>query len=379
MFLRIFLYTIKRQTRDKEGMIMIMIFPIVLILVLGSALSWAFKPNSIDVLKVSYFNEDTGRAGQEIDGFIFSEEIAGYLDVKKVSSRDEGEKTISDGSSTAFIYIDKDYSDKFLSGEKADIILYLQRANQVSLAIIEGILDSFSNGANTMNAVYVNGLEPAGFARVEAAEKISVSKNGKIPGAIDYYAVTMLAMTLMYGTLYGGIGMGEIFFKNLGQRISTTPANKFKLYLASILGFVFTIFLQGVVILFFTKFVYNVYWGENIPVILLIIFVMSFMAISLGTFVGMLTRDAKITAAILQTLVPVTTFLSSGYFKFQIPNPALKNLVSSVIPNAMAQTALFNSIYGGPVSQISKMILIITGTGILFIFASVLAGRRKRA
>ena len=91
MFLRIFLYTIKRQTRDKEAMIMLMIFPIVLILVLGSALSWAFKPNSIDILKVSYFNEDTGRAGQELDGFIFSEEIAGYLDVKKVSSRDEGE------------------------------------------------------------------------------------------------------------------------------------------------------------------------------------------------------------------------------------------------------------------------------------------------
>jgi ABC-2 type transport system permease protein len=139
------------------------------------------------------------------------------------------------------------------------------------------------------------------------------------------------------------------------------------------------IFAQGVLILLFTRYVYGVFWGGDIPLILLIIFVMCFLTVSLGSFVGMAAKDRRITTAVLQIMVPVTTFISSGYFKFQISDPVLNAIISRAIPNAMAQTAIFNTVYGGPAYVTYNMIAVIAAAGAVFIIGTVIAGRRIKA
>lgn len=379
MILNVFMSTLKRQLKDKESYTMLMLFPIILILVLGTALGGAFRPSSIGSIKIMYLNEDKGMIGYQLDEFVFSEEIGKYLTVENAGSPEEGKIAVANGEVKAFVHIGPDYTDDILSGEYADINILIQTSSFVDLAVIEGIFDGFNNGLGAVNAMIRTGIEIVEPGMVDATENIAVSKNGRLPGAIDYYAVTMLVMTLMYGTLYGGVGIGEVFFENMGKRIHTTPVNKFKLYSATISSYVTTIFLQGTIILFFTRFVYGAYWGDNIPFILLIILAMSFFTVSLGILVGMITRDNKITVAILQTLVPIATFISSGYFKFQMPNPAIRNIIQSIVPNAMAQTAIFNTIYGGPFDETGKLIISMLAAGIIFITGAVFAGRRKLA
>jgi ABC-2 type transport system permease protein len=367
MFLRTILYTLKRQLRDREAMTMLLLFPIVLILILGTALSGVFKPSSIRTTKAVWYNEDRQQTGVMLEEFISSEDMEEYLVTENVSSEKEGREAVSEGKAQAFIHIKEDSS----------INIYMQSASRVELAVIEGIFDSFENSANTIKAMISNGIEIAASEPVTATRQIAVSKDGKLPGSLDYYAVTMLVMTLMYGTLYGGIGVGEVFLEDLGRRLRTTPVNKIVFYSATVTGYMITIFTQGSIIVFFTKFVYGVYWGDNILMILLIILAMSFMSVSLGTLVGMLAKERRITTAILQTMVPLATFISSGYFKFQMPDPAIKRLVSSTVPNAIAQTAIFNTIYGGPAELIARMMIIMVCAGAVFILGSVLAGRRK--
>ena len=379
MFLNTFKSMLKRQLKDRESYTMLMLFPIILILVLGTALGGAFKPANIGSIKIMYLNEDSGMIGSQLDEFIQSEEIGKYLSVQKADSVEDGRSAVSGGTVKAFVHIGPDYTDDILAGEYADINILIQTSSFVDLAVIEGIFDGFNNGIGAVNAMLRTGIEIVEPEMVEATENISVSKNGRLPGAFDYYAVTMLVMTLMYGTLYGGLGIGEVFFENMGKRIHTTPVNKFKLYSAAICSFVTTIFIQGMIILFFTKFVYGAYWGDNIPFLMLIILSMSFFTISLGILVGMIARDNKITVAILQTLVPISTFISSGFFKFQMPDPVIRNLIQSVVPNAMAQTAIFNTIYGGPADETGKLIITMLIAGIIFITGAVFAGRRKLA
>jgi ABC-2 type transport system permease protein len=182
MFLRTILYTLKRQLRDREAMTMLLLFPIVLILILGTALSGVFKPSSIRTTKAVWFNEDRGQTGAMLEEFISGEDMEKYLVTENVSSENEGREAVSEGKAQAFIHIEEDSS----------INIYMQSASRVELAVIEGIFDSFSNSVNTIKAMMINGMEPTVSGSVEATRQIAVSKDGKLPGSLDYYAVTML-------------------------------------------------------------------------------------------------------------------------------------------------------------------------------------------
>ena len=95
---------------------------------------------------------------------------------------------------------------------------------------------------------------------------------------------------------------------------------------------------------------YNVNWGDNLPLILLITFALVLLSIGLGTLIGMVARNEMIAGGVLNVLIPAFTFIAGGYFKFTAPGPFFAAL-QHVSPNYLAQTAILNTIYGGPAAQ----------------------------
>jgi ABC-2 type transport system permease protein len=374
-------YTVLRNLRDRKSLASMLLFPIILILILGSALSSSYAVSDVGKTPVAYLNKDTGEGSRYFDEFLKNDEIEKMLSVKKVETFEEGKNLISNNKAYGLIVINEDYSDLLKAGNKGTIEVYTGKKG-FRVSFIQNIIDSFINGANTITAVQRLGSGSVNYNRVDNIEEMPITTEGKLPRAIDYYAITMLVMILMYGAQYGCHGIGEDFMEENGKRIRTTPIKPFELFTGKTIGTVFTIECQALVLIFFTKFVYKANFGDNLLTITFISFTLSTFATGLGIMLSMVTGDKMKASSILGLVIPVFTFISGGYTKIEAGN-SLFSKIMYVSPNYLAQTAMFNSIYGEPVtsniqllSSTQCIIMLWILTSVVFLAASVFGRRR---
>lgn len=377
-------YTILRNIRDKKSMATMLMLPIVLILILGTALNSMYSYQKMDSIPVCYLNNDKGGISKYFDDFLGSEEIKDMLTVKKVNAFDEGKKLVNDRKASALIVIAESYSDDIKAGKKANIEVYTGKNTGFTTSVVKNIIDSYVDGANTVDAMQKMGTQGLEYTRTESIVESPITTNGKRPRAIDYYAVTMLVMILMYGAQYGCHGIGEDYLEGKGKRIKATPIKPYEQFIGITLGNIFTVMCQSVVLILFTKYVYKANWGSSIPQILIISFTLSALSIGIGIMFSVLLRDRMKASGLLSLLIPIMTFLAGGYTKIEAGSTVFAKLMY-ISPNYIAQTALFNTIYGQPVT--TNIQLLSTGecigvmwiiTIIMFIIASV-SGRRELA
>lgn len=377
-------YTILKNLRDKKSMASMLLLPIVLILILGTALSGAFKITDLKAIQVCYLNNDKGTMSQYFDDFLSSEEIKDMLEVEKVATIEEGKKLVGNEKVTALILINESYSDDIKSGKKANIEVYTGRYTGFSTSVVKSIIESFVEGANTVGAVQRLNVSQVNYTRTESVVESPITTNGKRPRAIDYYAVTMLVMILMYGTQYGCQGIGEDYLENRGKRVKTTPIKPYEQFIGITLGHVFTVMCQSVVLLLFTKYVYKVNWGNNVPMILLISFTLSSLSIALGIMFTVLIKDRMKATTILSLIVPIMTFLAGGYTPIFVGDSMFARIMY-ISPNYLAQTAFFNTIYGQPITSNIQLLSTVECVGVLWIITiiffiiSSVSGRRQLA
>ncbi|WDC83460.1 hypothetical protein PL321_12105 [Caloramator sp. mosi_1] len=71
---------------------------------------------------------------------------------------------------------------------------------------------------NINKAVYEVKKQFVKYENIKSIESIGLSKDNKSPRAIDYYSVTMIIMTIMYGSIIGYYSIGEGYFSRTIQR-----------------------------------------------------------------------------------------------------------------------------------------------------------------
>jgi ABC-2 type transport system permease protein len=371
------LNSIKMKIRDKKTFTRSMLLPIVLILILGNALKSTdvFSVRDFGKTTVYYLNNDNKDISKSFDTFLKNKEIKDILEVKSVSSYDEGVKLVNDEKATALIYINKDYSNNIENNKKAKIQLYESKSDTVRNSIVENVIDSYNTGANTIMSSSKISNAKASYVTTENVDDNYLSIDGKSPRAIDYYAVTMLVLTLMYGTSYGCVELEELFFKKVGRRIKTTGTGTLEHLAGVILGEIFFLVLQAVALILFTKYVYGANWGSNPFTILTTMVALSALAIGIGVMVGVIMGDVEKASGLLRIIVPVFTFVSGGYYKIPMGNSVILNY----IPNNLSQTALFNTIYGGSRTAANSAIITMFVMAAIALIIAGIFGRRKLA
>lgn len=369
-------YTIKRNFRDRKSISLTLLFPIMLILILGTALNSAYSPKKISKINVAYKSEDPGAFSNNFMAFLKSKDIKGLLQIKDVKTYDAGIKLVNAKDASALIYIPKNYSEDVYNDKKAFVQVYQSEDNALNSTIVKNIVDSFINGAKTIGVLNKMGVSNPSYGVYKNIVDKPITTTGTIPRAIDYYAVTMLALTLMYGALYGSFGMAEDKTEKTYIRIKSSPTKPYINYIGKTLGAIVTLILQMVILVLFTKYAFHANWGPNMGMIFFLGTLFSVFAVSLGIMAYAVTNDAMRASGIINILVVFFTFISGGYAKLNADGTWFEKF-SYISPNKLFQTATFNNIYGGAGSQTQLCILALIGlTVIMFIIASV-AGRRS--
>lgn len=372
-------YTIVKNFRDRKSISLTLFFPILLILILGTALNSAYSPRTLDKINVAYVNVDNAAISKQFDAFLNKNNIKALLNITKSETYESGIKLMTDSKVQILIYIKSNFSEDISKGKKAVIEVYESKSKGLSASVVKSIVESFVNGSNTMEAVYKMGTGAGAnnqrFIESKSITDLPITTKGNIPRAIDYYAVTMLAMTLMYGTLFASYAMAEDKLEKTYIRIKSSPIKAYINYLGKTLGTIVTLMLEVIILIIFTKYAYHVNWGSNIPLILFLASLFSIFVTGLGIMAYAVTNNARIAGTLLNVLTVSLTFVSGGYSKINASGSMFDKLVFFA-PNKMFQTAMFNTIYGGSINQTQTCIIgLIVATMIVFLIA-VSFGRR---
>lgn len=374
-------YDILRFLRDRKTLIEMVLLPIILILILGTALDKAFDVNHLDKIDVLYVNEDKGRVSGSFDEFLDNKEVKDVLNCKEIESLDEAKKLLSERKTEAIIYVGEGFSDRVLKGEKSNIELYTYDNTKFKFSIVENLVKSYVEGFNGVEAIYrMSGVSSGNdreFQREQVVEEENISIEGKKPRAIDYYAVTMLIMIMMYGASYGVEAAGESYMMAVGRRIGTTPIKPYENFIGKLLAIVFTLSWQFTALILFSKFIYKANFGQNIPMIIFICFSLVILTTSLGVGLCMIFKSKQVANRVLEIIIPIFTFISGGYVPMNFPNMKVLSKIMNVIPNNLAQKSIFNVVYGGSNLEIRNNLIIMWTLSIIIFVVGMIAGRRE--
>lgn len=353
-----------------------LLFPIVLILILGTALSTMFNPSTIGKTNVAYLNLDAGTASESFDGFLKLEEIEDLLIVKYVNTYDEGLEMIKTREVAAMIFIDEAYTEGLQKNEKGDIKVIRSNYSSFGAIIVNSVVEGFVNAANAIEATASLGSFNSQFIREKSINRRPISSSGRVPTAMDYYSVTMLAMTIMYGASYGIHEIGKDYFDSIGGRIKASPTKAYEMYVGKTLGVVITLFTQSLMLILFTRYVFNVNWGNNLWLVLFICFSLTMLSTGIGVMLCMVCSSRRKASSIMNILVPFFTFIAGGYIPIDNIGGMLDK-IKFLSPNYLAQRAIFNQVFEGGSGETQLFIMIIWGMGLFTFMASAIAGRRQ--
>jgi len=333
----------------------------VLILVLGTALAGFISPQyDFEPLPISASVE----AGGNLEAFLQSDEISRFLDVAFTTQEDAEELLKSD---KAFIAVIE---------QGGDVKVIKPQAGGFNTLIPLSIIDSYMQIGAAMTIAVINGGDTAELSGLtEAGISVTVAPLGnRVQSATDYYAVTMLVMIMLFAGLNGLELFKKNMFSDTGARVLIAPVSKPALIGGLIASATVTSYLQSMVTFLFCTFVYGVYWGENIPLVLLTLFGMTLFSQAFAIFLLLLCKSPNAAIGVMQGLIWVMTFVAGGYVKMDFG--AAQNLFR-FSPNSLAHTVIFGSAFGGNESRMMfDLSLIFIYTAVLFILAFILGKRR---
>ncbi|MFX0547733.1 ABC transporter permease [Hathewaya histolytica] len=371
-FLTIARYRIIQYIRDRKSLISMLVIPILLIAILGNALgnSEDFAAKNIGKINVLYINNLSGNSGDNFEKFINLKEFSDIIKPTKIKNIDEGKRLIEKKEYEALVIYDESISGKFK--------VIGSDYNSLKVSIVKNIIDSYSDKANSFEALAKLKAKDFSLKKYNNVDSEVVTISGKKPTATDYYSITMLIMIIMFGAIYANFAIDKDYYSVVGGRIKSAPVRLWEVFLGEGIGVVFTLLWQIIILLLFARFVFNVNFGNSLPVIFVTTLSLAIMSTMLGIFACMVTKKGLYGLAFLNILVPIFTFLGGGFVKIDFGQGILGKL-SRMTPNYLAQDAIFKSIYGGDSKEILLNILgIWILTFILFIGAKI-AGRRDIA
>lgn len=353
---------------------MMVLFPIVLISILGAAFSGVFDQSAkVRDVKVLYTENMNGNNHYLTEAFKgFREGLTRDYGVifEKTEDVNSGMKNVQGYKYTGYVYVSDDpqeiklYNNKKYGGYKS--------------VILESALNSFIKTYRAMVTIAVK--NPAAIATLQTeshGDFVSLKSLDKKrqPGSLDYYAVTMMTMILLYASMTGFWSVRSDMEDMTASRILCAPVKRYEFLTGKVLGCIMVTMAQGLVVVLFSKFILKANWGDDMLAVTLLLLSYSIMSVSLGVGLAYLFKNGEAANGILNTVIPIITFLGGGYVPLSVMGNSLTN-ISSISPVKWANTALLKIIYDKDYSVLLTSVVINLAIAAVFILASALFSRK---
>ncbi len=314
-------YELIRLLRNKETFWLLLFLPILLILILGNALSSAFQieDQEISQVEVGLVSVDTSNAPYV--QILQSDRLSDYLVIQELDSRETLQQMLVDKEIAYGIVIPASFHHQFQSGDAVSWELLPggdATANMTVISIVEPILDQL-NLVQSAAIVLQDPLAASSFAgSAMESERAYVSvvnpdRSDRAYSAIQYYAAAMLVMFMLYTGMSTALSLVEEKEQHTLERVYAAPIHATSILTGKMLGGGLVALLQAAIIIGFTRIVYDVAWGNHWITLLLICVFLIIASISLAVIITAISSSMKTVQGIFTALIVIMTFLSGGF------------------------------------------------------------------
>ena len=335
-------YEFVKNIRDIRVLIALIVFPISVIILLGTAFDDKLSEDNKSKITVGYVILDDGDVGKGFQKLLNSEEISKLLKASSYASETDAADAAAKGQIDNYIIVPENTTKSLLNGTKAEI----QLDGNKNIELVQTVLDSYIQKNNAYSVAFqLSKNTPTSENQKDASSNFEriASANNKLPTAIDYYSVLTLLQVMAMGAILGINIVGRNQQSNIHLRLYSVPTSKWTIICGKVLGSSMFLFISCIITVIFTKYVYHANWDGNLLLIALVLIVFSFLSIGIGIMARAYMNNF-VSALGIAFLVILVTSSAGGAI-----TPAITFQILNVInPIHYAKVLIFGVLYNYP-------------------------------
>lgn len=357
---------IKFGLRNIRTLFFTVAFPVILILVLGTALSNTFS-TSIPVQDIHVLYQDQ-TANSAFRQLISAAKNSG-IHFTKVTSQINGKKEVKQNK-----------YDGYVEASQSGINLYLNNENSVAGNIIQGMLSSYVDRYNIITEI--GKTAPQKLPTIlnkkqgnQVIQETSLTPN-KQPNSMDYYSIVLTTMIVLYGAISASMLIVGERIRKTAIRLIVAPLNKAEIFTGKVLGNLVSTTICVALVMVISKFLYRANWGDHLGLVFLVLFTEIIFAVSFGLGLSFLTKENTIPTFIILIFVQLASFFGGSYFKIDNPHGFFK-FITDLSPLTWMNHGLIKLIYTNDFSATIPAMAINLIGALLFLLIAIVALRRR--
>nr|WP_221626761.1 ABC transporter permease [Cohnella lubricantis] len=371
--MNIALYEIKRSLRDTRTFVFMLAFPLILILILGTALSNAFSSEvTMDGMKLLYKVSAQNEPLQQYwNGFAQAIESQG-VELTAANGGIDGRAAVADDQYAAYAEID-DNGVRFFGSS----------LRTIESNIIQGMLTSFADRYNLAAAAMKNSPEAVQAILADAGSSGSFIQEASIdphrkPGSIDYYAIAESTMIAFYACMSASwLIRGEVR-RRTALRLAAAPVGKMEIFAGKVIGCTVINYLCILAVVLFSKYAFGANWGDHLGIVFLLLFTVVLLAVSFGLGIAYMIKGDSANS-VMTIFVQIASMLGGAYFPIQDDMNNFFGSLANLSPLRWANDALMNLIYNNDLQAALPVIGLNVAIAAAFLAFVAVSMRRREA
>ena len=328
--------------RSKSDVVTMLVFPIILILVMGKSLdNLMSKETNIFRDKIIYYRVNNLDYNDNIKRFYdFITEFEKETNVKfiEINSYEDATRSVNNNESICFIDIYDDNIDYFRNEKKesteSKIFRNLYEQYMRKILFIQSTIKS--NPEQIQKLLRTN-------------DKINIIEESISESEVDsftYYTFAELILIISYISTLTSISMYKERDLHTMTRLKLSKANKSKIFISKIFLGIIVGLLQISVIYFISKKFFNVNWGNNLLYMLMVLISFIIFSSVLGIFISMIFSDQKTAYIFNNILIIIMGFLGGAYFPLcLIRSSRITSFLCTIVPTYWSNISLLSLNY----------------------------------
>lgn len=366
---------LRRMTRYRANVFFMLIFPMLLILVIGAAFGGGFSPRLGVVV--------AGDSGPLSDRLVAALEDAEGLAVERVGSEQAMRTAVERGSLSAGLVIPAGYDGAVAAGEQVDL-RYLARPDssgqQLGITVRAVLADQNARlraarfVAGQTGVSFADGLDAAGAAASHVAPvavRTTTVGEALFPedlGRFDVGASSQLLLFVFLTSLAGSPALIETRRLGVSRRMLASPTPIGTILAGEALGRVAIALVQGAVIMLGAGLLFGVNWGDPIAAIVLLA-LFALVAAGAAMVMGSAFRTEQQAGAIGLMLGLGLAALGGSMVPIELFSDTMRS-VAKVTPHAWANEAFAELVrHDGGLLDIAPQLGILAGYAVVLFVA----------
>ncbi|QUI25531.1 ABC transporter permease [Vallitalea pronyensis] len=376
--LKIIANDLKIFLRDREVLFWAFVLPIVLVVLLGNALKSQFptRDNINQYFKditIEYMSHADEQVTQGFESFLNTMQEDMEINYQVTEDMATSIQKVKDKTITIAVEIKSDTEfvvtkNRTFKSDLAEtfINLYVEKYNLLQTVQKEGV-PAF------MQDVYDSFYEQKDYNAYNTFNKITRDMS-----AMDYYGIAnIFAMMFWVTTTVLPVFNHEKKMGLLG-RVRIAGIGKSTYILSKYVSITAFLLLEAILLLLFNKYLLNVYIGEDVPRLILLIVSSVLMVSALSTFILAYFTKLDKGIGILNTFIPVVVFLGGGIIPildFSVDSGL--NSIAQYTPLFVQNKSAFALINGGNTAMVNTGLVYNTVLTLVLLVAAVMIFNRK--